>query len=86
MYTEAPTASIVTPRAAPTTLPYQLRPPLCPAMTRPAFLLPLVSWVPDFSVNHWAGRETDVPGCVRYGARTCPGTFADRSGDAWAGA
>ncbi len=37
VYTEAPTASIVTPSAAPATLPYQPRPPLCRAMSRPAF-------------------------------------------------
>ncbi|GAA2928237.1 hypothetical protein GCM10010478_31350 [Streptomyces erythrogriseus] len=80
VYTEAPTASIVTPSAAPTTLPYQLRPPPCRAMSRPAFLLSLVARVPDFSGNHWAGRDTDVPGCVRYGSRTHPGTFADRRG------
>ncbi|GGW08041.1 hypothetical protein GCM10010230_53740 [Streptomyces narbonensis] len=35
VHTEAPAASTVTPSAAPTSLPYQLRPPLCRAMSRP---------------------------------------------------
>lgn len=40
VHREAPTASIVTPSAAPTTMPYQPRVPLCRAMPAPALARP----------------------------------------------
>lgn len=73
VHTEAPVARIVTPSAAPTSLPYQPRPP-CRAMS--ASFRRSSSPVP----GHLAGRGAAAGGCLRYRSRTIPGMFADNPG------